>query len=544
MKRSAAINLVIGTLCICLFSSTGFAQGDNNPDPLINLALIDGATVTGSIPNEQARGIPADILWDPSTEDWATVSTYHEYGILYDSIEYKTKGDPLWWQVVWETAKNINYITCAGVYSNQPQPTTGWAVQILVDSIWQDLAKAYNGWDADTLSGAGVGIPTQTNWLWDGQLVWRGLEPVVTKGIRFIVYANPDSLTDGKESFADSLWSFAWTGRDFGPGTPKAVLIQNLDFTEAEADNKIDPLVNLALLDEAVVSANFKEGDLMNIRNQPVDILYDPLKDDYHNKNTNWGEFGYPYQYVVGYPLCPDSGFVYMIEWPVPKKINYFTWGGCYGSIPQEYTPWALQYWDGEAWQTLIDGIGGTGWDFDTGDDTSWPYIPGVDRNAKSIWMLPVEDAITTTKIRLAAWSDGIDPLFSFSLRCRGGACIYNDDSLNPFKAVLVQYAEIYDPTAIALDDLVTPDDFALYQNYPNPFNPKTIISYELPITNYVDLSIYNNLGQKVAVLVSEQQSTGNYTIEWDASGFASGVYYMQIRAGSFRDVKKLILMK
>ena len=94
MKRSAAINLVIVALCICLFSATGFAQGDNNPDPLVNLALVDGATVTGSIPNDQARGIPTDILWDPSTENWATVSPYHEYGMLYDSLAYKTKEDP------------------------------------------------------------------------------------------------------------------------------------------------------------------------------------------------------------------------------------------------------------------------------------------------------------------------------------------------------------------------------------------------------------------------------------------------------------------
>jgi hypothetical protein len=78
------------------------------------------------------------------------------------------------------------------------------------------------------------------------------------------------------------------------------------------------------------------------------------------------------------------------------------------------------------------------------------------------------------------------------------------------------------------------PNDYKLNQNYPNPFNPTTKINYELPTTNYVDLSIYNMLGQKVVTLVSEKQNAGNHQVEWDASGFASGVYYYRIEAGEF----------
>ena len=73
---------------------------------------------------------------------------------------------------------------------------------------------------------------------------------------------------------------------------------------------------------------------------------------------------------------------------------------------------------------------------------------------------------------------------------------------------------------------------FRLSQNYPNPFNPKTIINYELParsegglMMNDVELSVYNLLGQKVATLVSERQEAGYHQVEWDGSGFASGVY-------------------
>ena len=548
MNRNATVRLVIVAFCICYFSSKGYTQGDNNPNPLVNLALIDGAAVTGSVPIGQARGIPEDILWDPSTNDWATVSTYHEYGMVYDSMAYKIKEDPLWWQVIWPTAKIINYITCTGTYPNQPQPTTGWAVQIMVDDEWQDLAKAHNGWDADTLRGAGAGIPTQTNWLWDGQLVWRGLEPVVTTGIRLTAYANPDSVTDGVETFADSLWSFVWSGRDFGSGTAKAALIQYLDYSETTADNKLDPMLNLALLDEAVVSTNFQKGDSDFgewIRNQPADMLYDPVKDDYHNKNTSWGEFGYPYNYDAGYPDDPEDGFQYIVEWPIPKKINYFTWGGCYGGNPQDYTPWALQYWDGEAWETLIDGVGGSGWDWEIGEyDTLWPYTPGISSGAKSIWMVPEADAITTNKIRLAAWSDGNYPLFSFHIRCRGGACINNDDSENPFKAVLVQYADIKDPTAIGSEDLVQPAEFALHQNYPNPFNPETTIKFVLHKNSHVRLSVYNIMGQEVTVLVDEMKSQGTHQVTFDATNLASGVYFYKLKTNQGVLTKKMMILQ
>jgi len=99
-------------------------------------------------------------------------------------------------------------------------------------------------------------------------------------------------------------------------------------------------------------------------------------------------------------------------------------------------------------------------------------------------------------------------------------------------------------PVDITEEEFTLPKRYALNQNYPNPFNPVTKINYQLPITNYVELSIYNLLGQKVATLVSEKQKTGYHHVEWDASNHASGVYYYQIKAGEFQDVKKMILLR
>jgi hypothetical protein len=98
--------------------------------------------------------------------------------------------------------------------------------------------------------------------------------------------------------------------------------------------------------------------------------------------------------------------------------------------------------------------------------------------------------------------------------------------------------------TDLSSNKIVNPQQFQLYQNYPNPFNPVTMIRYQLPMTSNVDLSVYNLLGQKVAILVSQKENAGSHQIEWDATGFASGVYYYHVVAGNYREVKKMILIR
>jgi len=93
-------------------------------------------------------------------------------------------------------------------------------------------------------------------------------------------------------------------------------------------------------------------------------------------------------------------------------------------------------------------------------------------------------------------------------------------------------------------EETIKPDVFTLSQNYPNPFNPTTTIEFSIPKTEFVTLKIYNLLGQEVAPLVSDKLNTGNYTYPWNASAFASGVYYYKIEAGGFIQTRKLILMK
>lgn len=92
--------------------------------------------------------------------------------------------------------------------------------------------------------------------------------------------------------------------------------------------------------------------------------------------------------------------------------------------------------------------------------------------------------------------------------------------------------------------EVSVPLEYALEQNYPNPFNPSTMISYSIPEAGFVSLKLYDVLGNEIKSLVNAQQEAGQYEFAFDASGFASGVYYYRLQSGEFTSTKKLMLMK
>ncbi|RKY99185.1 MAG: hypothetical protein DRQ13_02820, partial [Ignavibacteriae bacterium] len=106
-----------------------------------------------------------------------------------------------------------------------------------------------------------------------------------------------------------------------------------------------------------------------------------------------------------------------------------------------------------------------------------------------------------------------------------------------------------YDGTAtytevIEVDYSIIPVEFSLSQNYPNPFNPATTIKFGISELTNVTLKIYDALGSEVETLVSEKLEPGYYKHEWNASRFASGVYFYRIIAGTFVETKKLVILK
>ncbi|MDP2363716.1 MAG: T9SS type A sorting domain-containing protein, partial [Ignavibacteria bacterium] len=121
----------------------------------------------------------------------------------------------------------------------------------------------------------------------------------------------------------------------------------------------------------------------------------------------------------------------------------------------------------------------------------------------------------------------------------------------NPQSNGLVQYRlkqvdfdGTYDYSQVVEVNIGAPAKFELAQNYPNPFNPVTSISFSIPSASSVKLTIYNQIGEKVAELLNENLEPGVYSYNWNASKQASGIYFYELQANEFKSVRKMTLIK
>lgn len=144
----------------------------------------------------------------------------------------------------------------------------------------------------------------------------------------------------------------------------------------------------------------------------------------------------------------------------------------------------------------------------------------------------------------------GFDASYTMQFRSDTSKTPPNDPKyrrVNSVKALAKHFVDI--TTSVAPISNVVPSEFSLGQNYPNPFNPTTSIEYSVPVRSNVEISIFNILGQKVATIMNDVHEAGTHRATWNGKdqfgkSVASGIYFYQMRAGSFEQVKKMMLMK
>ena len=114
-------------------------------------------------------------------------------------------------------------------------------------------------------------------------------------------------------------------------------------------------------------------------------------------------------------------------------------------------------------------------------------------------------------------------------------------------------YKNLFSPTSVEEKNTMTfPHDFYLSQNYPNPFNPSTTISFAIPSSSFdfaqddihVSLKVYDILGREVATLVNENNPSGVYNVQCIMNNASSGIYFYTLKAGSFSETKKMLLLR
>ncbi len=121
--------------------------------------------------------------------------------------------------------------------------------------------------------------------------------------------------------------------------------------------------------------------------------------------------------------------------------------------------------------------------------------------------------------------------------------CKVTSDSI-PILEISTRPVRISVDGTVAVRTQETPLTFLLEQNYPNPFNPTTSIKFQIPSSNHVTLKVFDMLGRKVATLVDEVKEAGEHAVVWDASAMASGVFYYQMRTGTYTKTRALTLLK
>jgi hypothetical protein len=122
----------------------------------------------------------------------------------------------------------------------------------------------------------------------------------------------------------------------------------------------------------------------------------------------------------------------------------------------------------------------------------------------------------------------------------------FNSDRIQQYNSnpYWVDAQVIYNLITDVEDEDSNPVDFYLSQNYPNPFNPNTTINFFIPKIEFVSLKIYDVLGTEITTLFNEEKSAGSYEVKFDATGLPSGVYFYLLKAGSFVETKKMVLLK
>jgi hypothetical protein len=102
-----------------------------------------------------------------------------------------------------------------------------------------------------------------------------------------------------------------------------------------------------------------------------------------------------------------------------------------------------------------------------------------------------------------------------------------------------------YQPDGVSVSNENTSvNGFTLNQNYPNPFNPSTKISFAIPKSSFVNLTVFDMIGRSVSVLMNENKPAGNYEVNFDASDLSGGVYFYKLQTGDFTETRKMILTK
>lgn len=249
--------------------------------------------------------------------------------------------------------------------------------------------------------------------------------------------------------------------------------------------------------------------------------------------------------------------------WMLGENITYTGWPACgeidimemIGGSGRENTVHGTAHWDNSGQHAQY----GNDYTLSAGTFSDDFHVFRIEWDQSIIKWYVDNSLYNTISITPSGLSEFHQEFFIILNLAVGGNWPGNPNSSTTFPQYLeVDYIRVYQMTSTGIEDEAPlPIGFNLEQNYPNPFNPSTKIRYNIPLADFlftkggmegvfVSLKVYDVLGNEAAILVSEDQSPGEYEIKFDANefGLSSGIYFYRLNAGNYSDIKKMILMK
>jgi hypothetical protein len=225
------------------------------------------------------------------------------------------------------------------------------------------------------------------------------------------------------------------------------------------------------------------------------------------NNNTNGGEFR---------TMDPNTGMTTLIS-PLQGQLSVFALDNGYEIVPVELTSFTISVSNENItlnWTTSTE-TNNRGFEVEKLFGSDWTVIDFVEGNG------------TTTEPK------------SYSFRDENlEAGIYK------YQLKQIDFDGTFEYSDIVEAEVTIPVEYYLTQNYPNPFNPGTSIKYAIGSNQFVFLKVYDVLGNEVVTLVNEDKPAGRYEVDFNATKLASGIYFYQLKAGSFVETKKMIILK
>jgi photosystem II stability/assembly factor-like uncharacterized protein len=370
--------------------------------------------------------------------------------------------------------------------------------------------NSLHGWiNSIEFANESIGYVTTQNWPWliykttDSGINWSMVYENNFDSTGFEFFGNDMFLSSGEEVWAVGNYYAEYSGGAGILNTVDGGITWNLIWTHLNTESTWYNLHSVHIVDDVLWSvgdqgfiARIVDKDSFQITTYPTDL---PLKEVFFSDAMHgWiaGGYGYWEDFQPLLLKTSDGGITWIEQEDFPYIVKELF-------FRDSLQGWAVGFDSNQEGVIVATNNGGESWDLQT-DKLPAP-LNAIHFIGDYGWVVGEMGQILMTE--------------------DGGASWINDDN-HPVQAT----------------------SFRLEQNYPNPFNPRTIINYELTITNEVELSIYNLLGQKVKTLVSQEQPAGYYKIEWDASDYASGIYIYRLRAKSKTQsmvkTRKLVLLK